>query len=196
MRLAALLVASAGLLAACHSEVNEKNASVRQVAKAVRESGVVDDSFVRAGEWRVKGTFVDIDGPGMPPQAKAQMKQFMARMQDAAVTYCLTPEQAKHPAGRMFGGKDAGNCRYDHFKMGGGKFDIAMQCTGQGSAGSMTMQASGTYTPDRYQSRSTMNMQGGPRGPMTMTVSSTAERIGECTAEDLKEAQTRLKQQG
>ena len=48
----------------------------------------------------------------------------------------------------MFTGKDNGNCRYDHFTMGGGKFDAAMRCEGQAAAQEMTMAMNGTYSPD------------------------------------------------
>jgi hypothetical protein len=189
MRYAALLM-TACALAACSKQVNEKNASVAQVAKAVQESGVANDSFLQAGQWQVKGTLEDIDGPGMPPEAKAQMKKFMSAMQDEPVKYCVTPEEAKRPAAQMFAGKQAENCRYDHFTMGGGKFDVAMQCQapkGEAAGGSMSMQASGTYAPDHYESHTVMTVQGGPRGSMTMKSSSEAQRIGECTAEQLAE---------
>ena len=66
----------------------------------------------------------------MPPQAQAEMKRVMGQVQNNSFEYCVTPEEAKHPGGKMFTGKDNGDCRYDHFTMGGGKFDAAMRCAG------------------------------------------------------------------
>jgi hypothetical protein len=88
----------------------------------------------------------------------------------------------------MFTGKDDGNCRYEHFTMGGGKFDAAMQCEGEGKAQAMRMTMNGTYAPDAYQTNVTMNVEGGPQGSMSMKMHSEARRIGKCTAKQNEEA--------
>ena len=188
MKYAALIIACALPLAACNKspQVNEKNASVADVANAVSKSGIAGESFIRAGQWQVKGTLEEMNVPGMPPQAQAEMKRVMGQVQNNSFEYCVTPEEAKHPGGKMFTGKDNGNCRYDHFKMGDGKFDAAMRCEGSTRAQVMTMAMNGTYSPDAYTSHVSMDVQGGPQGSMTMKMRSEAKRIGECTAETAK----------
>jgi Protein of unknown function (DUF3617) len=184
MKYAVCVIACAALLAGCHKpQVHETNASVEQVANAVSQSGVANDLYLHAGEWQVTGTVEEMNIPGLPPEAQAQMKKAMGQTQTTNYQYCLTPEEAKKPRGKFFSGKDANNCRYDHFTMGGGKIDAAMTCQGQGP-GSMNMAVTGTYSPDSYATHVAMNMQGSPAGSMTMKVRSEAKRIGECTAAD------------
>jgi len=79
MRTFAVVVACAGL-AACNKggEVHEQNASVEQVASAVRQSGVANDILLHSGEWRVSGTMEEFNIPGMPPEAQSAMKQAVA----------------------------------------------------------------------------------------------------------------------
>ena len=177
-------------LAACNKspEVSAKNASVAEVARKVGQSGVASDSFIRAGQWRVTGTMEEINVPGMPPEAQAQMKRIMGQVQNASYEYCVPPEEAKRPQGKMFTGKDDGSCRYEHFTMGGGKFDAAMQCQGEGRSQVTKMTMNGTYSPDGYQTRVTMNVEGGPQGSMSMKMHSEARRIGECSAGKKEEA--------
>ena len=72
-----LMIACALPLAACNKpEVNEKNASVAEVAEgcAKRAAG---ESFIRAGQWQSKvHARRNRTCPGMPPQmAQAEMKR-------------------------------------------------------------------------------------------------------------------------
>jgi hypothetical protein len=182
MKRIAIVIAGAAALAACNKPaVNEKNASVSEVANAVRQSGIADDSFLKAGQWQVKATVEDMTMPNLPAEAQAQIKQTMARAAANTFEYCLTEEEARRPAGKFFTGKDDGNCRYDHFQLGGGKFDAAMRCEQQGHV--QTMKMNGTYSPDNYTTHVEMNVDGGPQGNVTMKMRSEAKRIGQCTAQ-------------
>lgn len=175
-------------LAACDKgRVHEENASVEQVANAVRQSGVGNGILLRAGEWRVSGTMEEFNIPGMPPAAQSQMKQAMSQHGNMTYDYCLTSEQAKRPQGKFFNKQAANNCRYDHFTMGGGKIDAVMRCNSKPS--SMTMTINGTYGADSYATQVQMNMAGGPQGGMSMKMRSEAHRVGECTPEDKAEAE-------
>jgi len=129
------VAAAAVALGACNKspKVDEKNATPAEVANAVRESGVANGMFLRAGEWRIMSTLDEMSMPGMPPEAQAEMKRVIATQQDRGFQYCLTPEKAKEPRGKFFGGKEASNCRYDHFTMGNGKIDAEMHCSGEPS---------------------------------------------------------------
>ena len=112
MNRAAVLIALAFPLAACGSEpsVDEKNASVEEVAEKVREASR-GDQFIRPGKWLSSVTIEEMDMPGMPPEAAEQMKRMMA--QSHSSESCLTEEQVKQPKEEFFSGNE--NCRYDHF---------------------------------------------------------------------------------
>lgn len=176
MTRAILLLSLALPLAACGSEptVDEKNASVEEVAEKVREASR-DDEFIRPGKWQSRVTIEEMEMPGMPPQAAEQMKRMIARTQSSET--CLTPDQAKQPREKFFSGNE--NCRYDHFRMGGGKIDAAMRCQAGGSA--QLMEMSGTYSPDSYRMRMKSRSEGGPGEGMTMRMKVEATRVGECT---------------
>src|SRR3954462_8650136 len=98
MKYSILLIACALPLAACNRspQVNEKNASVAEVAKKVRETGA-DQSFVRAGLWQSKVTIDQLDIPGMPAEMSQRMKTMMAEKQEHNFETCLTPEDVKRP---------------------------------------------------------------------------------------------------
>ena len=73
MKYAALMIACALPLAACNKPaVNEKNASVAEVANAVSQSGIAGENFIRAGQWQVKGTLEEMNIPGLPPETQAR----------------------------------------------------------------------------------------------------------------------------
>jgi hypothetical protein len=118
----------------------------------------------------------------LPAEAQAQMKSVFAKQQNTTVDHCVTPEEARQPAGKFFTGKEADNCRYERFTMRGGKIDAVMRCTDDRSASAtMTMTVSGTYTPESSNTRSDMQIDGGPQGSMRIKAVSEAKRAGECT---------------
>lgn len=182
---ASLIVASLLLLlGACSNEpeVDMKNASVGDVVNEVQKSGVTDQ-FIRPGKWQTRVTVEDVDIPGMPTSAKAQMKGVFAQRQNATIEHCVSPEEARKPDGKLFTGQDSGNCRYDHFTMRDGKIDAVMRCQGE-SSGTMTMTMAGTYTPESSSTRSEMKVSGGSQGTMTIKAHSDTKRIGECDGKE------------
>ena len=182
MKHAVVLIACAGALAACNKspQVNEKNASVAEVAQKVRERAG-DQSVIRPGLWQSKVTIDQFDVPGMPPEMAQRMKTMMAERQEHSFETCLTAEDVKRPKEDFFAGKN-NECRYEHFTMDGGKIDAAMQC-GKGDS-SQTMQMAGTYSPDSYQMQTSMKMAAGqgPEAGMSMKMRVEARRIGACAA--------------
>lgn len=178
--------ASALLIAACGSgpEVSAENATAEEVAEQLADSGG-SASFVRPGLWESKVTIEDMSMPGLSAADAAQMPDFTGRVQSHQ--NCLTPEQAKRPKEDFFaGGND--NCRYDHFTMGDGKIDAVMKCTGGGMAQSMTMK--GSYSPDTYAMQMTMQAGAGEQAGMSMKMRVDARRVGECTAEQARAAES------
>lgn len=172
-----LATASALTLAACNSEpdVKMENASIGEVAEEMREQAG-KDSFVNPGAWQQTVTLLEIDAPGMPPEARQMMQQAMDKVQVHDV--CLTPEQAKSPKEDFFSGADK-NCRYEHFNWGNGKIDLKLNC--KHPQATQTMAMVGTYSPEAYTMTMTAtNVGGGPSGQMTMKMKVDAKRTGDC----------------
>lgn len=182
--IAILAVAAAALVAGCNNdpEIEMKNASVSEVANEMREAKTA--SFVNPGRWEQTATLLDIDAPGMPPEAKEMMSKAFGQAQVHDV--CLTPEQAKGPREDFFTGADK-NCRYEHFNWGGGKIDLKLNC--KHPQATQTMAMVGEYEPNSYTMTMTAtNQGGGPQGEMTMKMKVDAKRVGECTPEQKAEA--------
>lgn len=182
MRHAVLLIACALPIAACNKspEVHEKDASVGEVAKKVREAGA-DQSMVRPGLWESRVTIDQFDMPGVPAEMAQRMKTMMAQNQPHGFQTCLTPEDVRRPKEDFFAGKD-NECRYEHFTMGGGKIDIAMVCSAEGST--QTMNASGSYTPTTYSLDMANSATGGEQQGMTMKMHVDSRRVGECAGKE------------
>ena len=182
MKAMALLIACTALGACDRSpEIHERNASIEQVANAASQADAASGIMLRAGQWRLSGTMEEMTIPGLPASAQADVKRMMDEKNKFTMEYCLTPEEAKKPRGKFFGGERSDNCRYESFDMEGGKIDAVMRCEGKPS-GNMTMRISGTYSPDSYSTRAAMEVAGEGQGGMSMKMRSEAHRIGECTA--------------
>lgn len=165
-------------LAACGNEpeVKMENASVGEVAQEMRKQAAGDDGFVNPGKWQQTVTLLEIDAPGMPPEARQMMQRAMDQAQVHEV--CLTPEQARNPKEDFFAGADQ-NCRYEHFNWGGGKIDLKLNC--KHPQASQTMAMVGSYQPEAYTMTMTAtNVGGGPAGEMVMKMKVDAKRIGAC----------------
>jgi hypothetical protein len=184
MRIVAFVIACALPLAACNKgpAVDEKDASVADVAKKVRQAGA-DQSFIRPGLWESKVTVEQFDMPGMPPEMQSRMKTMMAQNQAHDFKSCLTADDVKRPKEDFFAGKN-NQCRYDHFTMGAGKIDALMRCGDKD--GSQTMQMAGTYSPERYQMQTSMKARDGDEAGsgMSMRMRVEAQRVGECTGKE------------
>lgn len=183
MRAIASVLLATAALGACGERpgVDEENASTAEVANAVREAGGGDIRFL-PGQWQARVTLDSLEAPGMPAGMADSMKSAMNGRQPSLT--CLTAEEAAKPAANFFTGEQGQNCRYDHFRMGGGKIDARLSCSERGGTQVMTM--AGTYGPTRYQMTMTADMKGGATGAgsptaMTMKMRIDAERSGECT---------------
>jgi Protein of unknown function (DUF3617) len=174
-----LLIVPLAILAACGSgdTVEMTNASAGEVAK---EMGKTDVAFVNPGKWQQNATLVDIEAPGIPPEYAEAIKKSVGTSQLHET--CLTPEQARQPKEDFFAGAEK-NCRYEHFKWGGGKVDMKLVCNE--AKATRTMELTGTYEPNSYQMAMAMTGTGdGPGETMTMKMKVDAKRVGECSGRE------------
>jgi len=165
------------MLAACDNspDVEMKNVTAGEVAKEMRKQGG-NDWFVNPGQWQQTVTLLEIEAPGMPPEAKSMMQKAMDKVQVHKV--CLTEAEAKSPKEDFFTGADE-NCRYEHFNWGDGKIDLKLNCKHPNAT--QTMVLTGNYQPDNYTTTMTSHTEGGgPMGKMTMKMKVDAKRVGAC----------------
>lgn len=161
-------------LTGCGSQgdtVTAKDVSVEEVAEKVAQI----DAQPKPGRWEAKLKVSNIEMTGVPPQIQELMKKEMGKEQ--TWRHCLTPEQAGANNGEFFKPKDNQGCKYNNFKMGGGKIEADMTCGSDGTSQNMTM--AGTYGSDAYDIES--STEGSMNGnKLTMTSSVSARRVGEC----------------
>ena len=171
-------------LAACNKgpTVELKNATGNQVSNAVVQSGVMTSgSMIEPGLWQSKVAVLEMNIPGMPAQYADKMKQRLAEHRNQTSKHCVTEADVKKPKEDFFGADKS--CRYEHFTMGGGKIDIQMVCSQEGST--QTTNMAGTYTPTTYSmDMSSKGTGGGEQGGMTMKMHVDSQRVGECTGKD------------
>jgi hypothetical protein len=183
MAMKRLLLLAPLALAACNSQpsVNVRNASVAEVAKAA--GGEARALRIQPGQWTHKSELraFDIEGAKDPRMAE-MMKRSMARMQETTFTSCVTQKEADNPSGAMFR-HDNGECRFEHFRMGGGRLDARMVCRPR-QGGETTVTMAGSYTATAYETDNEMvtRAQGGPFGAMHIKTYSQGARTGACPA--------------
>jgi hypothetical protein len=182
IRATASAIVSALALAACgQGDVDLKNASVEDVAKATANA-----QTLTPGQWSMTTEVVSVEMPGMPAQSAA-MKDQMAKALIGKQTVsenCVTPEQAKTPPTSMLAGGNAGDCRFDKYAMAGGKMDATLVCK-PSAGGEMSMQMAGPFSGDSFALDATMQVAapGMPGGKsMTIKTKMTGKRNGECKA--------------
>ena len=158
------------LLAAC-SEKASGPQTKEQVAKEVQKVQL------KPGQWEGTYTLEDIDMPNMPgggDQMEAQMKKMMSR---TSIRYCVTPEEAANPSGKMFSGQENKDCTYKGFDASGGSVKGEISCKSE--HGAMNAAMSGNYAPESYEMHMDMKMTGAPGGlDMRMKARTTGKWVG------------------
>ncbi len=177
MRTIAALSLSLLALAGCDKgTVNETNASIEEVENAVAAAGPA--VRLQPGRWETSGEIVELDAPGMPPQAQEMMKKQMTA-NASRVAVCLRQEDVEKPNAGFFG-QTSKDCRFDHYRMDSGSIDAKMRCAPPGG-GSVTTTMAGTYSSDHYDMEMASQMAGlGAKQPMTMRMKVRSQRVGEC----------------
>ncbi|NIJ15677.1 DUF3617 domain-containing protein [Sphingobium vermicomposti] len=142
----------------------------------------VEKVQLKPGQWESSFTLEDIDMPNMPgggAQMEEQMKKMMTR---SAIRYCVTPEEATNPGGKMFSGQENKDCVYKGFNVGGGSVKGEISCKSQG--GAMTAVMSGKYAPESYEMHMDMKTSGAANGAdMHMKAKTTGKWVAaDCAA--------------
>lgn len=163
-------------LAACDSgpKVSIENATPEEVAAEMKKSGVAEE-LRKPGQWQTTMAIASIDAPGMPPEAVDQMRQMMGNGQ--TTERCVTEEELKEV--ESFIGQNNANCRFEHYRVSGGKIDGKANCSQGAVNQQMTM--NGSFTSDSSDMTIRSETKGGPPGQnMTVTMNIKSKRLGEC----------------
>jgi hypothetical protein len=176
MRLHLLPLALLLPLAACDSSptVIASNATQKEVGDKIA-AATGSDVMVSPGRWEGVMTMQEVDVPGMPPAARAQMLKEMG--QGKPFVSCVTEEDVKTQKAFFTGGEDDKSCKYDRFVMAGGKVEAVMNCD-HGGGNKMAMHMAGSYSNNEYQM--TIASKGEGTGAMSVKMTVAGKRIGQC----------------
>ena len=169
-----VLGATTALLTACGDKPGEPQ--TRDEVKAE-----VEKVQLKPGQWEGTYTLEDIDMPNMPgggDQMEDQMKKMMSR---TSIKYCVTPQEAANPSGRMFSGQQNKDCTYKGFDASGGSVKGEIACKSE--HGAMNAVMSGNYAPESYEMNMDMKMTGAPNGmDMRMKARTTGKWVADTCA--------------
>lgn len=172
MRRTALCLIGVTMLAA---GCGEKPAGAPQTREEVKAQA--QKIQLKPGQWQGSYELEDIDMPNMPgggAQMKEQMKKVMSR---TSILYCVTPEEAANPSGKMFSGQENKDCTYKGFDVSGGNVKGEIACKSQ--QGMMNAVMSGSYAPESYEMHMDMTMTGAPGGmDMRMKAKTSGKWVG------------------
>lgn len=148
--------------------------SLKDVAAAAE-----DMPSPKAGQYESTVELIELDIPGMPDDAKAQMKAAAGQSMAQKNSFCLSEEEASKGPEQMVQNMANSNCTFERFNVSGGSIDAKMACTGQGGMQG-AVELNGTMSSTS--SSITMNMlQKGPNGEqMKMKMKVDSKRIGDC----------------
>ncbi len=180
MRSGVMIAATLALTSCNQGKVDEKNATTAEVARAVaKENRAVNFT---PGRWESTVRVASMEVPNMPAEARTAMNKAVG--QGHSYASCLSKEAAAKPGADFFA-KEAKDCTYDHFTMGGGKIDAAMRCSrGGASRNEVVMAMSGTYDPTHYDMAMETRIEAGAAGPMTMKMNVASTHVGACRGDE------------
>lgn len=165
------LAGMTALLAACSDQPSGEPQSRQEVKAQVQKVQL------KPGQWEGSYMLEDIDMPDMPgggDQMEEQMKKMMNR---TSIKYCVSPEEAANPSGKMFSGQENKDCTYKGFDASGGSVKGEISCKGE--QGAMNAVMSGSYAPESYEMNIDMKMTGAPGGMnMSMKAKTSGKWVG------------------
>ena len=139
---------------------------------------------IQPGQWETTTRMTEVEAPGMPEAALAQMRAQLAN-QTQTQSSCITPEQAANPTGGLLSGSDSSGCQFGDSTFSGGRIAINGTCPGPGGPGSMRLTMEGSYTATTMEGTVTTQMSAPPGaagGVENIRMSGTfnSRRTGDC----------------
>ena len=129
---------------------------------------------VQPGRWESTTQIVEIEAPGLPPQAAQMMKGRSMKF-----NYCVTPEDAADGPKKMLeqSQKSNGECKMLKYEISGNRMDAEMQCSSK-DMGTSRITMLGEFSETAYNVDMSMSSNGGPFQRMVSSIK--AKRLGAC----------------
>lgn len=174
----AVMVATALTLAGCGGgDAGTEAANASAQAGRAPAAGGGEPIVMEPGRWRVAVDVRSIDMPGMPEAVQGQVRESMKAQASTTQTYCVSPEEARRPAGELFAGQPRGACRTNRLSQAGGRVSGELDCEQQGVRTRVSLD--GTASPTRYDMNVSSNMDMSGMS-VAVTARGRGERIGAC----------------
>jgi hypothetical protein len=175
-----LPLAAAMLLAACGgNDADADNDGAVSGAEASAEAaGLIQP---RPGQYRASLELLEFEAPGMPAEAKDQMKQIFSSGLAEGNTFCMTEQDAAdNGPEQMVKNLAEGDCTMKSFNVSGSTVVADMQCPGDVEGMMRTVHLEGQMSAEG----STMTMETSQNmpniGATSMKLRVTSERVGDC----------------
>ena len=164
-------------LAGCASQGGNEQAAAPGNGAGAGAGTSTATAQIQPGQWEMTFAIDKMEMPGMPAGANP------AAQPAQKASTCITPEQAAKPAGDVFAGKAAGDCKFDSFTMNNGKMNATMSCKMPNMPGQTKTVMSGTYASTEFANEVTSTVSGMPGGQTAVIhATSSGRRVGECPA--------------
>lgn len=180
MRFALAIACAALIPAACGSPETDVDADGDGTI-TMEEAAAKSREMVKPepGQYRASVEMVDLQMPNAPEEVREMMRQAMSAGKQTS-EFCLTKEDAEKGFAEAIRESQAqDDCTFERFDAEDGSIDALMVCEAPGR-GTVRMEITGKGTPTSSQTRMVMNGEGPGGEPMTLTMTSEQERIGDC----------------
>lgn len=183
-----LPLGAAILLAACGSSEEQAPAGGGDEAAAMTGADAADAVTAEAanivqprpGQYQTSLELIEFDVPGMPDDAKAQMRAMVGGELTQGNNFCLTPEEAEaNGPKRMAENLAESNCTFNKFNVSGGNLVADMQCKGEDGMVSHVLM-DGQMTSESSTMLMTMEQEIANMGKTRMKMRVTSKRTGDC----------------
>lgn len=129
---------------------------------------------LRPGQWETTARLVNIEAPGVPPQALEQLRNQMGRQRNE----CWTEAEVSNIAEKLANPSTPNaNCEFGRRTFANGVIDVAGTCSSRGQQVQMGM--TGSFTADTIEANVNVNTSGQGQS-VRMTLAMNGRRIGEC----------------
>jgi hypothetical protein len=165
-----------GVAALAISACSDKGADTDSKARAAEMDY---NAFIpmKAGQWKTKFVFTDMDVPTLGKAEKQQIMDEVAK--SASSRSCLTEAEAKKPSADFFGGNGAEKCVYKAFDVSGQNVRLQLSC-GMEGMGSVDMELAGVMGETAFNYDSKFDVRLPMIGKVKMQGKATGEYVGAC----------------
>lgn len=106
---------------------------------------------IQPGQWEIATEMTSVEAVGVTEEVLQQMRAQLASQRQVQ-SRCVTPEQARNPAGNMMGNQNVAGCEYGETTWAGGVIRINATCQPPGGT-RVRMTIEGSYATRQFDGR-------------------------------------------